>query len=121
MIIFLDYFDRSCYYFSKLMLDFCAVNRGPLIPAQYDQDYALSPTTSGPQSPAGGCGPYKRHNYVRGFYTLQREDVNRDGVVNILDLNFVASMMGNSSPTTADVNRDGFVDILDLVKFAAAF
>ena len=39
-------------------------------------------------------------------------DVNGDGVVNILDLTFVASRFGETSP---DLNGDGVVNILDLV------
>ena len=42
-------------------------------------------------------------------------DVNGDGVVNILDLTFVASRLGETSP---DVNGDGVVSILDLVLVA---
>ena len=42
-------------------------------------------------------------------------DVNGDGVVNILDLTFIASRFGKDSP---DVNGDGIVDILDLVLIA---
>ena len=48
------------------------------------------------------------------------EDVNRDGVVNILDLIFVASNFGPSEGSAADVNEDGVVDIVDLVKVASA-
>ena len=42
-------------------------------------------------------------------------DVNGDGVVNILDLTFVASRFGRNSP---DLNGDGIVNILDLVLVA---
>ena len=42
-------------------------------------------------------------------------DVNADGVVNVLDLTFVASHFGESSP---DLNGDGIVNILDLVRVA---
>ena len=42
-------------------------------------------------------------------------DVNADGVVNILDLTFVASRFGESSP---DLNGDGIVNILDLILVA---
>lgn len=42
-------------------------------------------------------------------------DVNSDGVVNILDLTFVASRFGESSP---DLNGDGVVNMLDLVLVA---
>ena len=43
-------------------------------------------------------------------------DVNGDGVVNVLDLTFVASRLGETSP---DVNGDGVVKcILDLVLVA---
>ena len=46
-----------------------------------------------------------------------REDVNRDGEVNILDLVAVASLIGQSNPSDAraDVNNDGMVNVLDLV------
>ncbi len=44
-------------------------------------------------------------------------DVNSDGVVNILDLTFVARHIGESNPE-ADINRDGIVDILDLTLVA---
>ena len=47
-------------------------------------------------------------------------DVNADGVVNILDLTFVASRFGETDPE-ADVNDDGIVNILDLVRVAQNF
>lgn len=42
-------------------------------------------------------------------------DVNADGIVNILDLTFVASRFGQDSP---DLNGDGIVNILDLTIIA---
>ncbi len=47
-------------------------------------------------------------------------DVTGDGVVNNLDLIFVASRFGESDPE-ADVNSDGSVNILDLVLIAHNF
>ncbi len=47
-------------------------------------------------------------------------DVTGDGVVNILDLTFVASRFGDSD-LEADVNGDGVVNILDLVLVAQNF
>ena len=44
-------------------------------------------------------------------------DINGDGVVNILDLTFVASRFGESD-ADADVTGDGTVNILDLVLIA---
>ncbi len=48
------------------------------------------------------------------------EDVNGDGTVNILDLVFVASNLGQTGENIADVNGDGDVNILDLVFVAGA-
>ncbi|MDE0427260.1 MAG: cohesin domain-containing protein [Candidatus Poribacteria bacterium] len=48
-------------------------------------------------------------------------DVNRDGVVNILDLVLVASKFGQQvSSDAADINEDGVVNVVDLVKVAGA-
>ena len=47
-------------------------------------------------------------------------DVNTDGVVNILDLTFVASRFGQAD-TKADLNGDGTVNILDLTLIAQNF
>ena len=47
-------------------------------------------------------------------------DVTGDGIVNILDLTFVASRFGGSD-SDADVNDDGVVNILDLVRIAQNF
>ncbi len=44
-------------------------------------------------------------------------DVNRDGVVNILDLVVVVQGLGTDNPE-ADVNRDGVVNVFDLVQVA---
>ena len=49
-----------------------------------------------------------------------QEDINRDGVVNIQDLQLVASRFGESGANDADINDDGVVNIQDLVLVAAA-
>ena len=49
------------------------------------------------------------------------EDVNADGVVNIIDLTLVASNFGATGQNAADVNGDGVVNIIDLTLVAAAF
>ena len=48
------------------------------------------------------------------------EDVNRDGVVNVLDLTAVAGSLGEANPINprADVNDDSIVNALDLVMVA---
>ena len=49
------------------------------------------------------------------------QDVNRDDVVNILDLVLVAAVLGDEGgDLAADVNGDGVVNILDLVMVAGA-
>ena len=49
------------------------------------------------------------------------EDVNDDGIVNIIDLTFVASHFGKTGQNAADINGDGVVNIIDLTLVAAAF
>ena len=46
------------------------------------------------------------------------EDVNKNGVVNILDLTLVALRLGQTGQNDADVNGDGVVNIADLVQVA---
>lgn len=49
------------------------------------------------------------------------EDVNRDGVVDVQDLIYVASQFGNSEiENDADINNDGVVNIADILLVAAA-
>ena len=50
-----------------------------------------------------------------------KEDVNRDGIVNIQDLVLVSANFGLTGQHPADVNGDGVVNIQDLVAVAAAF
>ena len=51
---------------------------------------------------------------------FMREDVNQDGVVDILDLTYIASNFGRTGKQKADVNGDGVVNIVDLAIVAAA-
>ena len=46
------------------------------------------------------------------------EDVNNDGIVNILDLVSVSANFGKTGENIADVNGDGIVNIVDLVRVA---
>ena len=52
---------------------------------------------------------------------LLPEDVNQDGIVNILDLTLVAANFGKTGENSADVNGDGIVNIIDLTIVASAF
>ncbi len=52
---------------------------------------------------------------------LLSEDVNQDGIVDIIDLALVASNFGQTGDITTDVNDDGVVDVIDLALVAAAF
>lgn len=50
--------------------------------------------------------------------TAMLGDVNRDGVVNFLDINpFIVSLTAGSYQEEADVNEDGFVNFLDIAPF----
>ena len=49
-----------------------------------------------------------------------REDVNEDGIVNILDLAFIAANFDKTGKHSADVNGDGVVNVVDLALVAAA-
>ena len=57
---------------------------------------------------------------VVATHMFPAEDVNRDGVVNVLDLTAVAGSLGKANPINprADVNDDGIVNALDLVTVA---
>lgn len=64
------------------------------------------------------------HTQDVDFDSLSASDVNADGVVNILDLTFIATHFGenateNQRSNTADVNRDGIVNIFDLTLVAS--
>lgn len=48
-------------------------------------------------------------------------DVNKDGVINILDLTLVAAHFGETGSISADVNGDNVVNILDLTLVASHF
>ena len=56
--------------------------------------------------------------YKRPPDPVVSEDVNGDGVVNILDLVSVSANFGKTGQNPADVNGDGVVNIVDLVKVA---
>ena len=64
------------------------------------------------------AGPHEITFTVEGG--LATGDVNRDGVVSILDLILVAQQLGRRVPANSpvDVNGDGVVSILDLIRVA---
>ena len=70
---------------------------------------------------APNIGPVKFENTQDIVYQLIHSnllyDVTQDGVINILDLVFVASRFGEEN-TEGDVNKDGVVNILDLTLIA---
>ena len=72
-------------------------------------------STSGDSIPAG---PHQIRIVVEE--RLATGDVNRDGIVSILDLILVAQQLGKRVPANSpvDLNRDGVVSILDLILAA---
>ena len=60
-----------------------------------------------------------RSNPVVVTHQYPREDVNRDGIVDILDLVEIAAWLGQvPADPRADVNNDGIVNTLDLILIA---
>ena len=81
-------------------------------------DLAFLPNTDGPDGTVLASASLDGTVQLRALTTslLQAPwDVNNDGIVNILDLTFVASRFGQNSP---DLNGDGVVNILDLTLVA---
>ena len=72
-------------------------------------------STSGDSIPAG---PHEIRITVEE--QLATGDVNRDGIVSILDLILVAQQLGKRVPagSAVDINGDGVVSILDLIRVA---
>lgn len=69
--------------------------------------------------------PHKRISYhiisnpVVVTHRYPREDVNRDGMVDVLDLVTVAGQIGEAATNPrADVNNDGFVNVMDVILVA---
>ena len=69
----------------------------------------------------GGSSTPQTENAEITEPTQLPEDVNKDGIVNIIDLTLVASNFGKTGDNVADVNGDGIVNIIDLTLVAAAF
>ena len=72
-------------------------------------------STTGDNIPAG---PHEIRITVEE--RLATGDVNRDGVISILDLILVAQQLGKRVPagSPVDINGDGVVSILDLIRVA---
>ncbi|MEL4305928.1 PKD domain-containing protein [Methanococcoides sp. LMO-2] len=69
-----------------------------------------------------GTDQVTTQNVVTVIKILPRWDVNKDGVVNILDVTLVAQNLGSSKPHPSwDVNEDGEVNIQDLTIVAHYF
>lgn len=85
--------------------------------SDYDLTYYDGYTS---QAPSNGNIPDRIHIEGVGVCVRQREDVNGDGSIGIIDLLLVTSYFGESR-TVADVNDDGTVDISDLKLVANSF
>ncbi len=60
-------------------------------------------------------------NYLLAEPVILSADINEDGRMNIQDLVFVASNLGETGENAADVNGDEIVDVRDLIEVAGAF
>ena len=87
------------------------------------QEITLPELATGVASGMGGMTHTLPNNDGEMYLRVEPKnpaDVNRDGVVNILDLTLIAQAFGTDK-AGADVNGDGFVNILDLVFVANQF
>jgi len=67
-----------------------------------------------------------QHQYIVLIYVYGRGDIDKNGVVNILDLTVVALIFGSDSSQPnfdpdRDVNNDGVINIFDLVTVSINF
>ena len=77
------------------------------------------PIASGYRAEAWVKSKHRNGLGTPGYLSLsQRSDLNNDGVVNILDLVWVASKFGTTGPSVADLNGDKTVNIQDIVLVA---
>ena len=65
-----------------------------------------------------GIDPDVNAVYKRPTDPVASEDVNGDGIINILDLVLISANFGKTGQNPADANGDGVVNIVDLVKVA---
>ena len=78
-------------------------------------------TTSGYRAEAWAASTYRDGLGSPGYQpSAVPGDLNHDGLVNILDLVWVASQFGTTGPSIADLNGDNTVNIQDLVLVANA-
>ena len=78
-------------------------------------------TTSGYRAEAWAASTHRNGLGTPGYHpSAVPEDLNHDGLVNILDLVLVASQFGTTGPSIADLNGDNTVNIQDLVLVANA-
>ena len=78
-------------------------------------------TTSGYRAEAWAESTHRNGLGSPGYHpSTVTGDLNRDGVLNILDLVLVASQFGTTGPSAADLNGDNTVNIQDLVLVANA-
>ena len=94
---------------AKLIFEVVEVKTSTLILSEV----TLSDRTGKLSFPLLENGQVVKHSQIPG-------DVNRDGVVNIQDLVFVASFFGQPYKKDADINGDNVVNIADLVLVANA-